>query len=247
MLQAKRPRDRVLYALAAILMLAAAISTYRKSAFIAPAMALATIAYFRRGELLKLAPLGLVAIVAVHAVSPGALGSVAFQLHSNHLNVATVNDRTSDYDGIRPDLWTHLAFGRGFGTYDHTSYRILDSEILGRVVETGLVGLLVYLLMFASIVAVARTVIRSRHPRWAPIALIGASATVGFATMSYLYDAMGFPHPPYLLFCLAAMVAVIAKSPPEEDGDEELLAAPASRPAVVRPPPGVAVPGTPVR
>jgi O-antigen ligase len=220
LLQAKQRRDRILYGLATVLMLAAAISTYRKSAFIAPVMALLTIAYFRRRELLKLAPLGLVGIVAVHVLSPGSLGSIAVQLHSNHLDVATVNDRTSDYDAIRPDLWTHLAFGRGFGTYDHLSYRILDSEILGRIVETGVVGLVLYMLMFASIVGVARPAIRARHYKWSSVALIGAAASAGFATLSFLYDVMSFPHAPYLLICLAGMVAVVAKAPIGQEEEE---------------------------
>ena len=217
LLQANRPRDRILYGLATIVMMAAAISTYRKSAFIAPIAAMATIAYFRRHDLLRLAPLGLVGLLAVHVISPGALGSVTLQLHSKNLNVPTVMDRKSDYDAIRPDVWSHLAFGRGFGTYDHTSYRILDSEILMRLVETGVVGLVAYLLMTVSIVLVARRTIRSGHPKWAPIALIGAAAAVGFTTMSSLYDVLSFPHPPYILLCLAGMVAVVAKGTPEED------------------------------
>jgi hypothetical protein len=215
----QRRGERILYALAVMLLLSAAVSTYRKSAFVAPIMVFVTIAYFRRRELLRLAPLGLVALIAIHVLSPGALGSVAFQLNSNHLNVDTVNDRTADYDAIRPDLWSHFAFGRGFGTYDHTSYRILDSEILARVVETGVLGLLAYLLMFVSIVAVARGTIRARDPDWAPVALIGASAAIGFATLSALYDVLTFPHPPYLLLCLAAFVAIAVKSPPEETND----------------------------
>ena len=38
--------------------------------------------------------------------------------------VGTVSDRTSDYDAIRPDVWSHLALGRGWGSYNHESYRI---------------------------------------------------------------------------------------------------------------------------
>ena len=50
-----------LYGLAACLLLAAVFATYRKSALLAPrSPSSLTIAYFRRRELLKLAPLGLV-------------------------------------------------------------------------------------------------------------------------------------------------------------------------------------------
>ena len=58
--------------------------------------------------------------------------------------MATVSDRTADYDAVRPDLWTHILLGRGYGSYDPQTYRVLDSEILGPLVETGVLGLLAY-------------------------------------------------------------------------------------------------------
>ena len=61
----------ILYVLAACILLAAAISTYRKSALLGPVAVVLTIAYFRRRELLRLAPLGFVSLVAIHALSPG--------------------------------------------------------------------------------------------------------------------------------------------------------------------------------
>ena len=67
-------------------------------------------------------------MLAIPLLSPGALGTVTGQLNANRLGVNTVSDRTSDYDAIRPDVWTHPALGRGYGSYDHTSYRILDSD-----------------------------------------------------------------------------------------------------------------------
>ncbi len=92
----------------------------------------------------------------IHVLSPGALGSVLFQLKPSRLGVATVSDRASDYDAVRPDLWSHLVFGRGYGSYDHNSYRILDSEMLNRVVDTGIVGTLALVLMVVCIVFAAR-------------------------------------------------------------------------------------------
>jgi hypothetical protein len=216
-LRASSRRSRLLYGLSVVLILAAAISTYRKSAFIAPIAIVLTLAWFRRRELMRLAPLGLVALLAIHVLSPGAFGAVVFQLDKNRLGVNTVSDRTADYDAVRPDLWTHMAFGRGFGTYDHTSYRILDSEILGRVVEMGVLGLVAYLLIFVVIAGVARSTIRSRHPEWAPIALMGAAAAIGCMTLSFLYDVLSFPHPPYLVLCWAGFVAVIVKPPLEQE------------------------------
>lgn len=212
----KERRARILYGLAACIVLAAAISTDRKSALLAPASVALTIAYFRRRELLKLAPLGLISIVVGHILSPGALGSIVFQLHPNRLGVGTVSDRTSDYDGVRPDVWTHLFFGRGYGTYDHVSYRVLDSEVLGRLVDSGVLGLLALWLMLVLIIAAARATIRSRDPLWSPLALAVAAAAVAFFVLAFLFDVTAFPHTPYILMSLAGFLAVIVRQPEHE-------------------------------
>jgi hypothetical protein len=216
-MHAGRWRDRILYGLAACLLMAAAISTYRKSALMAPISIGLTLAYFRRRELLKLAPLGVILLVVVHVLSPGAFGSIALQLNSNRLGVATVSDRAADYDAVRPDLWTNLAFGRGYGTYDHTSYRILDSEILSRVIEVGVLGLIAYMFMIVSVVIAARAVIRARDPTWSPVALACAAAAVAFLVLSFLFDVMAFPHVPYLLLSLAGLLAVVVAPVEGED------------------------------
>jgi len=151
----------------------------------------------------------------MHILSPGALGSVVFQLAPSKLGVSTVSDRTSDYDAIRPDIWTHLAFGRGYGSYDHVSYRVLDSEILSRLVDSGILGLLSLVLMLVCIIAAARGPIRSRHPDWAPPALSVAAAAVAFLVLAFLFDVTSFPHTPYILLSLAGLLAVVVGSPDE--------------------------------
>jgi hypothetical protein len=204
-----KTRKRLMYGLAAALMLAAAIATYRKSALIAPLSGILALAYFRRRELLRLAPLGVVVAVMIPILSPGALQSVAAQLSSNRLDVATVSDRSSDYDAVRPDVWTHLAFGRGYGSYEHTSYRILDMELLRQLIEVGVLGLAAYLFMIGAIVGVARTPIRARGPTDAPVALAAAAAAVSFLVASTLFDVMSFPHSPYLVLFMAALLAAV--------------------------------------
>ena len=54
-------------------------ATYRKSALLAPVAVVLTIAYFRRRDLLKLAPLGMVLMIVVSALSPGALSAIVGQ------------------------------------------------------------------------------------------------------------------------------------------------------------------------
>ncbi|MDX6720089.1 MAG: hypothetical protein QOJ63_2343, partial [Solirubrobacteraceae bacterium] len=209
-------RKRIMYGLAAALMLAAAIATYRKSAFIAPISVILALAYFRRRELLRLAPLGLVVAVAIPILSPGALQSVAAQLSGKRLDVPTVSDRSADYDAVRPDVLTHLVLGRGHGSYEHTSYRILDMELLRQLIEVGVLGLAAYLFMIGAIVGVARRPIRARGPD-APVALAAAAAAVGFLVVSTLFDVMSFPHSPYLVLFMAALLAAAVTAREDED------------------------------
>ena len=222
LMHAKVWSRRILYGFGACLLLAACFATYRKSALLAPVSVILTLAYFRRRELLKLAPLALVLVVVIHVLSPGALGSTTSKLDSNRLGVATVSDRAVDYDAVRPEVWTHLAFGRGWGSYDRTNYRTLDSEILQRVIEMGVLGLISYLLMGASVIFFARATIAGRDPTWAPLALIGAAAAVSFLTVSTLFDVISFPHATYIFLFVAGLVAVVIEEPrPEEDESEE--------------------------
>jgi hypothetical protein len=204
-------RRRLLYGLALAILLAAMFSTQRKSALVAPVAVMATLVYFRRRELLSLAPLGLVLGVMVAAISPSAVHSVLAQFtRSDASKTATVSDRTADYDAIRPDLWTHLALGRGFGSYNHDTYRILDSEILSRTIETGVLGLAAFLLIAISVILVTRKTVSQRDPRFAPAALCAVGASVCMIVIATLYDVMAVPHGPCVFLYLAGLGVAVA-------------------------------------
>jgi O-antigen ligase len=210
LLGTKQRGRQALYALALVVLFAAMFATQRKSALVAPVAVMATLAYFRRRELLSLAPLGLVMAVMVAALSPGAVHGVIAQFtRSDSSHVATVSDRTSDYDAIRPDLWTHFLFGRGFGTYAHDTYRVLDSEILNRIVETGILGLVAFVLIAVSVVFAARKTIAERDPTAAPYALCGTAAAVCFLVLATLFDELGYPHGAYIFLYIAGLVVVV--------------------------------------
>ena len=120
----------------AIIMLAV-LATQRKTGIIAPVAGVATLAYFRRRELLKLAPLGVALLAVLVIVSPGTVQPVIDQFQPDRLGADTVSDRASDYDAVRPDVWTHLAFGRGYGSYQPLGHRILSSSPPCRISRTG--------------------------------------------------------------------------------------------------------------
>ncbi len=120
-----------------------------------------------------------------------------------------MSDRAADYDAVRPDLWSHLAFGRGYGSYDHHSYRVLDSEFLSRIVDTGIVGTAALFFMLLAILFAARPIINDRHPTWSPIALMVGASAVAFLVLTFLFDVSSFPHVPYILLALAGLLAVV--------------------------------------
>jgi O-antigen ligase len=208
LIAARRRSRRLLYAVAIVVLFAGMFATQRKSALVAPVAVIVTLAYFRRRELLSLAPLGLVMGVIVAVVSPGALHGVISQFtRADRSHVATVSDRVSDYDAIRPDLWTHPLLGRGFGSYAPETYRILDSEILGRVVETGVLGLAAFLMLGLTVVVVARRTVAARDPAAAPYALCGIAAAVCFLVLAMLFDELSYPHGTYIFLSIAVVVA----------------------------------------
>ena len=90
------------------------------------------------------------------------------------------------------------------------TYRILDWEILGRTVETGIVlGLAAFLLIGLSVILLCRRTISLRDPKWAPAALCGTAAAVCFLTSSTLYDVMAFPHGTDTFLYLAGLTVAV--------------------------------------
>ena len=167
-MHAKRWRGRILYGLAVCILGLAMLSTYRKSALLAPVTVGLALAYFRPRQALKLAPLAAVVIAVMAIAGFSAFQSVTGQFETDRLDVGTVNDRVADYDAVRPDFLSHPALGQGFGSYENfnapADNRILDSELLLRVVETGIIGLAVFLLVIGTVIVVAAGILRKGDP-----------------------------------------------------------------------------------
>ena len=118
------------------------------ASLLAPVSVGVTIAFFRRRELLKLAPLVLVLVVMIPVVSPGAIHGVLAQVSGpGSTHVATVSDRTADYDAVRAGLTLHwfvlcgpaVAIASepgGPARVDATEWTLADED--GRIVITSL-------------------------------------------------------------------------------------------------------------
>lgn len=212
MMHTGRRRHRILYGIAACILLAAGFSTYRKTAFIAPVVVVATLGAFRPRQILRLAPLVPVLFVVVHLLAPQAIGGILEQLSGSRLaSVDTTAHRATAYEAIRPLVWAHPALGQGFGSYNGNLNRIFDSQVLDSLVETGVIGVAGYLAMMLTVLGTARAFFRRARsdPEWGHLALgLGVGAIVFFTT-SLLYDTMSFPHGPYIFLTYAGLVAVM--------------------------------------
>jgi O-antigen ligase len=209
-LAAKRRQAKVLYLLAAAIVFIGCIATLRKTAAIVPVAAILTLVAFRPREMLRLWPAGLLLLLLAPAMAPDAAGQVKSQLSSISGQPST-EGRTADYDAVQPDFLAHRTIGRGYGTYDHEKYRLLDNEYLGLLIGTGIVGFATFVAMILGVVLIAVRPIRSRDPVRGPPALAAAAAAVAFGVVAALFDVMAFPQTPYLFFFVAA-IAVVAAS-----------------------------------
>jgi hypothetical protein len=205
-------RKKLLYALAAGIIVAGAVATVRKTAVVAPAAGLAVLLLYRPSAIFRFVPLALVMFVTINVVSPGALSTLDRQLGNGFFGELSVKGRTDDYAATQPDITTHLALGRGYGTYDPFQYRLVDNQYLLLVIETGLLGVAAYLAIAIAIWTVNHPAVRGRDPIRGPPALAISAATASFVVSTALFDVLSFPHVPYLFFFLAGMATAAAST-----------------------------------
>ena len=212
-MEAKRWRARILFALAATIILAGTVSTLRKTAVLAVAAGLLVLLLYRPRVMVRLLPFGVIMIIGIQGLTPGALGSIRAQLRPDRLeNAATTEGRTADYDAVRPDLRAHPVLGRGYGTYDSHKYRLLDNQYLATLLQTGYLGFAAFLAVWLATIGTAHAAARSRDPARGPPALAAAAAAAAFGVSAALFDVMAFPHVPYQFFFAAALGVVAAQA-----------------------------------
>ena len=214
---AKRRRARFLYGVAASVVLAAGLGTDEKTALVAPAIAILALVCFRPRLVGRLVPLFVVMILAAHVLAPGAIGSVAEQFGGARLHaVGTTQHRQDGYDAIRPMVWSYPALGMGYGSYNGVLNRILDNQMLDNLIETGVLGAIAYIMMPVVVLATSAPLIRDRRTESSRDALGAGVGAIVFLTVSCLFDAMSFPHVPYIFLTLAGFVAVLWQQKQDE-------------------------------
>lgn len=215
MFDAKTRRTWWLNALAFAIMLAGATATDRKTALFVPLALLIYMTFYRPRQVLRLAPVGLVALaVIVHVASPGAIGGLIEPSHS--LYSSSTNHRLGDFSALTPDILAHPVIGRGFGTQEPNApqtFRTNDNEYLDQIWEVGILGLLVFIGMVLAPVVAAHRAIRSRSLAISSLALAAAGGCIAFLVACALFDAFAFAQAPYMFFLVAALATIAAAGP----------------------------------
>ena len=147
-LEARRPGARLRYLLMVALILAADLTTSRKTATFAPLSAFVVLIAYKR-QLLRWIPIALIVLIPViHFVSPGALGGVT-QIIPTSSNGDYTDGRAGDYAAVAPDILNNVIIGRGYGTFDTFELAHVPNprQPVSRYVffVVGVVGLVAYL------------------------------------------------------------------------------------------------------
>ncbi len=207
---------KLLYLAATLILLAGVFATQRKTGPIVLAAGILTIVAFRPREMLRVAPAGVLLLLAVPVVAPSALGSVRDQLKPGAAtSTLSSRDRLSDYEAIGPEVLNHPALGRGWQTYDPERYRVLDNEYLSILVGNGWLGVAAFALLLLAALVVCARAIRTGDPDRAPPALAAAGTVAMVAVASATFDTIAFAVVPYT-FCLFLGLAA-ACAPVRED------------------------------
>lgn len=146
------------------------------------------------------------AIVLLCGVMQGAMPGLLGTIKSQILNAGqdpSVQGRTDDY-GPLFDLWRRTPWlGRGLGTFDPGTYRFLDNQYLGTLIDSGVIGLGALILLFFVMMGTARGARRrTADPEAQSLARALLAAVAAAAATFSTFDAMSFPMNTGVLFVI---------------------------------------------
>lgn len=161
----------------------------------------------QRRRALALAP---VFLVVMRVLVPGLVGTILnlFLLFGQDTSTTA---RTEDYAAVTGLIEKSPLFGIGFGTYLPVVYqRVLDNQFLLALVETGLVGLLLQVVLLAVGFCTARGARRaSSDPTDRDLAQSLAAGLLGLSIAFVTFDALSFPMFAALLFLLLGLTGCL--------------------------------------
>lgn len=140
--------------------------------------------------------------VGVFVLVPGLLGTLRGLVVAGRSD-PSISTRTSDYDAVFPFVVERPWLGRGPGTF-LPRFRILDNQYLLSLVETGVVGLVALVALFAAV-----PVLGAAARRWAveerdrQLGAMFVAAGFGLLVAMVTFDGLSFP-----MFTMVAMLVL---------------------------------------
>jgi hypothetical protein len=186
--------------------------------------------WLRPRETLRLWPVAVTLPIVIHAVLPGAMGTLrqAFLPSGGLLSEQTrviagnellANGRLADIGPTLNQVAGSPFFGIGFGTrvvgFDQETVNaaILDNQWLATVLETGVLGLIAWLWLMVLVVRLLARTARTDDPDHGWLATSLAASLGSFAIGMFFFDALGFVQIAFVFFVLLALSAVTILRP----------------------------------
>lgn len=163
-------------------------------------------------------------LVVVYVVVPGLLGTL-LRLFTGVATDDSARSRTDSYELAWSFIEQNPFFGRGFSTF-LPSYRILDNQYLGLIIETGFVGLFAFLGVILTGILVGTKVMRtSANPGVTSLSRSLVAAITAAACAYATFDGFGFPQVAGLTFfflgCIGALRRLSVADQTEYAGSRE--------------------------
>jgi O-antigen ligase len=212
-------RARLFFGVAGVIILAGCLATVRRSGVVLPFVAVSVLLALGGRRMVPAVALTVAVLALVPVLAPGAFHELALQFSGANVQTQrSIEGRTSDYSAVLPDLRAHALIGRGYGSYIARRYRFLDNQYILLTIETGFVGLVLYLatVIAAAVRAVRLGLSRRRPAAW--IGLAGAGSILAYLVANVLFDALAFPQAPYVFLLVVALVSVVRQATDAEEG-----------------------------
>jgi O-antigen ligase len=132
---------------------------------------------------------GVAFVAGLMAVFPGLVGTIK-SLFINATTDPSVTARTARIPKVLALIARRPWFGIGYGSYNLRDFFLLDNEVYRTVIESGLLGLIVVLMLVGVAIACARVVRRSNlDPETQHLAMAMIAFIVGMMISTYTFDA----------------------------------------------------------
>ena len=197
-----------------------AMATLSRTSILMLIVILAVLLWLRPRQVKRFWPVLLPAIVVIHVMLPGTIGTLRSSFFPEEGLIAQQSENAGQRGSGRiADLGPALdeysqtpTFGQGFGTRltgrDKQNAQILDNQWLKTLLETGLVGALAWLWIYVRSVRRLARVAKEDQSEDGLLFVALAASILSFAIGMVLYDAFSFIQVTFVLFIVLALGCV---------------------------------------